>query len=251
MTSSLIYPDWPAPSCVKSVTTTRIGGFSLPPYDSFNLATHVEDDPKVVKKNRDYLIQIAQLPEQARWLDQVHSNKVITSNEWQVGTQADAIVSTVPNHVCSIMTADCLPILFCNKLGTSVAAIHAGWRGLASGIIEETLLRFPDDPSNIIAWLGPAIGPEQFEVGHDVYNAFSAPYFDRRRAFIKTDADHYFGNIFQLARQELNHLGITAISGGEYCTKSMSDQFFSYRKNSVTGRMATLIWITNELHTPS
>ncbi len=246
MTESLIYPDWPTPDCVKAVSTTRIGGFSLPPYDSFNLATHVEDNPVVVKKNRDYLVQIAQLPEQARWLDQVHSNKVITSPGWHEGVQADAMVSTVPNHVCSIMTADCLPILLCNKQGTSVAAIHAGWRGLASGIIEETLLRFPDDPSNIIAWLGPAIGPEQFEVGHDVYDAFSAPYFDRDEAFIKRDADHYFTNIFQLARQQLNHLGITTISGGEHCTKSMSDQFFSYRKNNVTGRMATLIWITNE-----
>lgn len=245
MTSSLIYPDWPAPDCVKAVSTTRIGGFSLPPYDSFNLATHVEDDPFLVKKNRERLTQLASLPEQPRWLEQVHSNQVIKSTEWQTGKQADAIISTQPNHVCSIMTADCLPILLCNRRGTAVAAIHAGWRGLASGIIEQTVSLFPENPSDIIAWLGPAIGPEQFEVGQDVYNAFSSAYFDRDNAFIKTDADHYLANIFLLAKQQLNYLGITAISGGEKCTKSMPEQFFSYRRDNVTGRMATLIWITN------
>jgi YfiH family protein len=245
MPSSLIYPDWPAPDCVKAVSTTRIGGFSLPPYDSFNLATHVGDDPFLVKNNRDYLALLALLPEQPKWLDQVQSNRVITSSEWQEGTQADAIISLQPSHVCSIMTADCLPVLLSNRRGTAVAAIHAGWRGLASGIIEQTVSQFHEKPSDIIAWLGPAIGPEQFEVGHDVYNAFSSSYFDRNNAFIKTDADHYLANIFLLAKQQLNYLGITDIYGGGHCTKSDSEQFFSYRRDNVTGRMATLIWFTN------
>lgn len=245
MTSSLIYPDWPAPDCVKAVSTTRIGGFSLPPYDSFNLGTHVDDDPVLVKKNRDYLAQLALLPEQPKWLDQIHSNRVITSPEWQAGTQADAIISTQTNHVCSIMTADCLPILLCSRQGTSVAAIHAGWRGLASGVIEQTVALFPEAPSDIIAWLGPAIGPAQFEVGQDVYDSFSSPYFDRDNAFIKTDAAHYLANIFLLAKQQLNYLGVTAVSGGGSCTASLPEQFFSYRRDNVTGRMATLIWITS------
>jgi YfiH family protein len=241
---SLISPDWPAPNSIKALSTSRQGGFSLPPYDGFNLGTHVGDEPNTVIKNRDYLVDIAQLPESPRWLNQLHGTRVINSNDWQLNIDADAIISQQNNHICTIMTADCLPLLLCNKQGDTVAAIHAGWRGLAAGIIEKTIAEFHCDPQDILVWLGPAIGPNQFEVGTDVYQTFIIHSAQAIHAFQQTDATHYLADIYLLARQRLTALGISAIFGGDLCTASDPQHFFSYRRDDVTGRMASMIWIS-------
>ena len=245
MTTNLIYPDWPAPKHIKAVSTTRQSGFSTQPYSSFNLATHVGDEPDIVAKNRDYLSNIARLPESPRWLNQVHGTHICESENWQLNMDADAIISHHSNHVCAIMTADCLPLLLCNQQGDKVAAIHAGWRGLAAGIIEKTVAKLNCRPDEILVWLGPAIGPSQFEVGIDVYEAFSSHSENAYRAFEQTDVSHYLANIYLLATQRLNKLGISAIFGGKECTASDNQQFFSYRRDGITGRMASLIWISD------
>ena len=241
--TSLIYPDWPAPENIKAISTTRIGGFSLPPYDELNLADHVDDNPDAVNKNRVYLGELADLPESPRWLSQIHETRVLNSHDWQPDVQADAMISNSLNHICTTMTADCLPILLCTQQGDTVAAIHAGWRGLAAGIIEQTINKFSCAPQNIIAWLGPAIGPTQFEVGTEVYQLFTHDCPKAKQAFQQTDSSHYLANIYCLARQHLTKLGITAIYGGNYCTVTDKQLFFSYRRDGVTGRMASMIWI--------
>jgi len=246
ITESLIFPDWPAPDTIKALTTTRQGGFSLPPYNAFNLGTHVGDEPNSVIKNRDYLIDVAQLPEAPRWLNQIHGTHVINSNDWQLNIDADAIVSHKKNHICTVMTADCLPLLLCNKQGDTVAAIHAGWRGLAAGIIEKTIAEFSCAPQDILVWLGPAIGPNQFEVGTDVYQTFSQHSAKAILAFQQTDATHYLADIYLLARQRLTGLGVSAIFGGDLCTASDKQHFFSYRRDDITGRMASMIWISHK-----
>lgn len=245
MTNSLIYPDWPAPDNIKAVSSARIGGFSAPPYNSFNLGSHVGDDPETVNKNRHYLAELAQLPESPRWLQQQHGTQLINSRDWQADIQADAIFSHTVNHVCTIMTADCLPILLCNKQGDFIAAIHAGWRSLAAGIINKTIARFNCDPQDIIAWLGPAIGPTQFEVGLDVYATFIRHSSQASQAFQQTDATHYLADIYCLAKQYLTACDVTAIFGGNFCTVTDSERFFSYRRDGITGRMASLIWISS------
>jgi len=239
----MITPDWPAPDNIKAANTTRIGGVSLPPYDSFNLANHVGDSVESVASNRGSLTKLAPLPNEPLWLEQTHSTLVIDSHNWHSGIEADAIISHIDNHVCVVMTADCLPILLCNKQGDTVAAVHAGWRGLAAGIIEKTIHSFSCDPHDIMVWLGPAIGPSQFEVGVDVYHAFTQHDPQTKLAFQQSDPDHYLADIYRLARQRLNNLGISAIYGGDYCTVTDHQRFFSYRRDGVTGRMASLIWI--------
>ncbi len=244
MSLSLIYPDWPAPDTVKAVSTTRQGGFSHPPFDSLNLGLHVGDSANNVEKNRNHLIEMAQLPEPPHWLKQIHGTTVSMASTWQHGDEADAIVSTEPHQVCTIMTADCLPILLCNQQGNMVAAIHAGWRSLAAGIIEKTLLKFDCAPQEIIAWFGPAIGSTQFEVGQDVFDAFYQHSPQAKHAFLQTDKTHYLANIYQLAKQRLNSKNIHSIYGGDFCTVTESNKFFSYRRDGITGRMVSMIWIT-------
>jgi YfiH family protein len=244
MSRSLIYPDWPAPDTIQSVSTSRQGGVSPTPFDGFNLGLHVGDHAHNVEKNRNHLIEIAQLPESPRWLNQVHGTTVSTASTWQEGDEADAIISNQANQVCAIMTADCLPILLCNQQGNTVAAIHAGWRSLAAGIIEKTLLQFNCPPQEIMVWFGPAIGRTQFEVGIDVYKAFIQHSELAKQAFEQTDATHYLADIYLLAKQRLNTQNIHAIFGGAYCTVSEPNRFFSYRRDGITGRMASMIWIT-------
>ena len=241
--SPFISPDWPAPDNIRAFSTTRHGGFSQAPFDSLNFGDHVGDDIALVSQNRAQLRQIIQAPEEPLWLKQAHSDHVVNSLDWQLNIEADAIFSQHRNHVCTIMTADCLPILLCNQQGDTVAAIHAGWRSLAAGIIEKTLRRFQCDSSSIMAWLGPAIGPSQFEVGQDVYDAFCRHSPSASQAFKATDNSHYLADIYQLARQRLESQAITAIYGGDFCTVSDEQRFFSYRRDGKTGRMATLIWI--------
>lgn len=243
MNEQFIYPDWPAPPNIKALSTTRIGGHSLAPYDEFNLGAHVGDDTDAVQKNRKQLIVSQQLPASPYWLNQTHSTHVINSTEWQQDIEADAMISTIHNHICTIMTADCLPILLCNTQGDIIAALHAGWRGLAAGILENTINKFGDEPKNLMVWLGPAIGPTQFEVGEDVYKVFTTHSPQAQNAFQQTDASHYLANIYCLAKQRLNALGVKQIFGGDFCTVTEQQRFFSYRRDGITGRMASMIWI--------
>jgi hypothetical protein len=172
--TALVYPDWPAPSHVKALTTTRTGGVSQPPYESLNLGLHVGDAPDNVMQNRQLLMQLGDLPAAPCWLEQTHSTRAIDLTHWQPGTEADACYSRQAGQVGVVMTADCLPVLFCDRQGEQVAAAHAGWRGLLNGVLEQTLDLFSGPKSDILAWLGPAIGPRQFEVGKEVFDAFTA-----------------------------------------------------------------------------
>lgn len=243
MTSTFIVPDWPALSHVKALCTTRHAGFSAAPYDSLNLGDHVADDPIHVQRNRQQLVRLADLPEMPLWLNQTHSTRVINSNEWHIGVEADAIISEQPRHVCSVLTADCLPLLVCDVQGSQVAAIHAGWRGLLNGIIETTVNRFQSPKHDLLVWLGPAIGPSAFEVGPEVYQAFVSQQPSAAEAFSASDNGHHYADIYQLARQRLQVCGVSNIFGGDYCTFNQAELFFSYRRERVTGRMASVIWL--------
>ena len=240
-----IYPNWQAPKNIKALTTVRSGGVSLPPFDSFNLGDHVCDDPKAVQQNRSLLVDKFDLPHPPLFLTQTHSTKVIELPFTGSNVEADAVYTQQANQVCLVMTADCLPVLFFNKEGTEVAAAHAGWRGLCDGILEETVAKFKCPTSDIIAWLGPAIGPTAFQVGEENIEQFCAFDSNAKLAFTPdlTTSGKFLGNLYQLATQRLNKLGITEISGGGHCTYTEQDKFFSYRRDKKTGRMASLIWI--------
>jgi len=239
-----ITPSWPAPHNVKALTTLRAGGKSKAPYDSFNLAQHVQDDPITVQANREYLKKTAHCPSDPLWLSQVHGTRVIDLADYSSPypiVEADASIALQPNLVCAILTADCLPVLLCNKAGSCVAAIHAGWRGLSAGIIESTVEKLPCDPASLMAWLGPAIGPKVFEVGEDVLLAFN--HFPKD-AFTPTGRGSWLADIYLLARARLNKIGVTDVFGGDFCTYTESERFYSFRRSKITGRMCTLIWLT-------
>jgi hypothetical protein len=243
---SWIYPDWPAPDKVKALCTVRLGGVSQPPYDSFNLAMHVGDDQQHVAANRKRLVEQAGLPAAPFWLNQVHSNQAIelcsTSPVWssQIPPTADASYTRRSGIVLSVMTADCLPILLCNTQGTWVAAIHAGWRGLAAGIVSKTVQAYRGN-GPLLAWLGPAISQDAFEVGAEVLQAFVVNNRDAERHFIR-QGQKYHADLYALARDQLRSLGVTPY-GGNFCTYHDKERFFSYRRDGETGRMASLIWI--------
>ncbi|WP_145540631.1 purine nucleoside phosphorylase YfiH [Yersinia alsatica] len=241
--NKLILPDWPAPASVKACSTTRHGGISEFPYDSLNLGTHVGDIAATVITNRQRLVEQGQLPQMPVWLEQVHGTRVLHLDGSAVSdVQADAVYSRVAGQVCAVMTADCLPVLFCSLAGDEVAAAHAGWRGLCAGVLEQTMAQFNAAPSSIIAWLGPAIGPQQFEVGEEVKQAFIDIDTQAAAAFIPAGTK-YLADIYLLARQRLQAAGIHAIYGGDHCTVSEKQQFFSYRRDGITGRMASLVWL--------
>lgn len=239
-----IQPKWPAPLSVKAVTTLRTGGVSHSPFDSFNLAMHVEDSLDDVTKNRHILQNHLALLSEPCWLNQTHSTKCVRLENSKQNIEADASYTTQKNIICAILTADCLPILLCNKQGTLVSAIHAGWRGLAHGIIEKTIKTLPCETNELIAWLGPAIGPKHFEVGNEVKAAFLALDSATEKAFSLSVNNRFMCDIYTIARLQLIKLGIPTIYGGEYCTYSDTTNFYSYRRDGVkTGRMASLIWI--------
>ncbi|OWF74525.1 hypothetical protein B4903_20865 [Yersinia frederiksenii] len=241
--NKLILPDWPAPASVKACSTTRHGGISEFPYDSLNLGTHVGDIAATVITNRQRLVEQGQLPQMPVWLEQVHGTRVLHLDGSAISdVQADAVYSRVAGQVCAVMTADCLPVLFCSLAGDEVAAAHAGWRGLCAGVLEQTMAQFNAAPSSIIAWLGPAIGPQQFEVGEEVKQAFIDIDTQAAAAFIPAGTK-YLADIYLLARQRLQAAGIHAIYGGDHCTVSEKQQFFSYRRDGITGRMASLVWL--------
>jgi YfiH family protein len=242
MMDSYLTPIWPAPSNVHAYTTTRQGGHSLAPYNSFNLADHVGDDITSVTKNRAILYHKLHLPSQPCWLEQTHSNVVVQAKQGLLKTEADACYTSTPATVCLVLTADCLPILICNRTGTEIAAIHAGWRGLAAGIIENTLAKLTSPTCELMAWLGPAIGPSAFEVGAEVYEAFNRQNPSNCQAFSPVRSERWYADLFGLAKLALARLGLTAVYGGQYCTYSDAELFFSYRRDGQTGRLASLIW---------
>ena len=241
--NELVRPDWPAPANVHAFTTTRHGGSSHGPWNSLNLGGNCGDNPLHVKKNRNALSTL--LPSEPRWLNQVHGTNVVSWDKADgPGTEADAIISSQPGQVCAVLTADCLPVLFCNQAGTHIAAAHAGWRGLAAGVLEATVMAMECEPADLIAWLGPAIGPQAFEVGTDVYDAFINLNRENATAF-KPHHDRWIADLYQLARYTLTRVGIKQVFGGDYCTFTKTEKFFSYRRDGVTGRMASLVWLQN------
>jgi len=237
-----IRPRWPSPPSVRACATTRIGGVSRGPWAGLNLGGHVDDDPQAVAKNRARLSAQLGLPAEPQWLSQVHGTQVCRPG--QPLARADACFEDRPGRVCVVMTADCLPVLFCNAAGTRVAAAHAGWRGLLAGVLEQTVATFDDPPERIMAWLGPAIGPWAFEVGDEVRVEFVAESAASALHFQPHGAGHWLADLYGLARDRLAAVGIGQVSGGDFCTFSDPVRFFSYRRDGVTGRMASLIWLT-------
>lgn len=239
----LIIPDWPAPHWIKAYTTTRMAGFSHVPYNSFNIAAHVGDNMNDVSKNRQLLKKNLHLKKPITWLEQVHGNIAISADHPITSLRADAIYSKTAQTVCAVQTADCLPLLVCSSSSYCVAAIHAGWKGLSNGIIETTINALVLPPSDILVWLGPAIGPQAFIVGEAVFQSFMDNDQAAEIAFQSIGNNLWQANLYKLAQQRLNKLGITSIYGGNYCTFSDKLRFFSYRRDQITGRMLSLIWI--------
>ncbi|MDH5516712.1 MAG: peptidoglycan editing factor PgeF [Gammaproteobacteria bacterium] len=241
--SDVLWADWPAAANIHALTTTRAGGLSQEPYAQLNLADHVGDALPLVEKNRQILAESLSI-DQPLWLKQVHGVAVVDAATASHHAEADAVYTDKPATVCAVLTADCLPLLFCNRQASVVAAAHAGWRGLADGVIEATVTSMQQKPEDIMVWLGPAIGPSCFEVGSDVYHAFVSQDQQAARAFKQTDGEHFLADIYQLARIRLQRLGINQVYGGGLCTYSDEERFYSFRKNKITGRMASMIWIS-------
>ncbi|TXF11719.1 peptidoglycan editing factor PgeF [Pelomicrobium methylotrophicum] len=248
-----IFPEWPAPARVHSLVTTRVGGVSRGPYASLNLGEHVGDDPRCVAENRRRLRRW--LPAEPHWLRQVHGTTVAlldraaapsaapgmkAGDEPQV---ADAAVTRTAGVVCAVQVADCLPVLLCDRDGTVVGVAHAGWRGLAAGVIERTVAAMGTDPARLMAWLGPAIGPDSFEVGDDVREAFLRHEARAAFAFLPRDNGKWLANLYLLARQRLEACGVRAVYAEQACTFSEPQRFYSYRRDRITGRMAALVWL--------
>lgn len=246
-----IRPDWSAaPANIRAMVSLRSGGVSAPPYDDgngaggLNLGAHVGDNPLHVEQNRRQLRSL--LPAEPAWLSQIHGVTVLDASDVRDAPQADASIATRPGVVCAILSADCLPVLFCDRAGRTVAAAHAGWRGLAGGVLEQTLEAMRRaGADDILAWLGPAIGPQAFEVGKDVFDAFVAQDDELHTAFVPVPqrAGKYHADIYQLARARLRRAGVDAVEGGGLCTYSDRQRFYSYRRDGVTGRIGSFIWL--------
>ena len=268
-----LIPGWPAPANVKALQTTRLGGVSSAPYDSLNLGMHVGDDPVRVNRNRQSLAPL--MPGEPVWLEQVHGVAVANADMAGCRIQADACIARQRGSVCVVMTADCLPVLLCDMRGSVVGAVHAGWKGLAAGVIEAAVQAMDVAPQNLMAWLGPAISQDAFEVGEEVRAAFVSAHPQAASAFVSGQSGKWMADLYALARIRLNALGITQIYGGGdcdtllrssglreqspaappapdgstapcrggYCTYRERDTFFSYRRDGTTGRMGTFIWI--------
>lgn len=236
-----ITPDWPAPPRVRALVTTRTGGVSVGPYASLNLGIAVNDDPKAVAENRARVR--AHLPEEPRWLKQVHGATVVAGESVSALVEADASVTRTPGVVCVIQMADCMPVLLATRDGSVIGIAHAGWRGLAGGVVERTIEAMRADPAAMIAWLGPAIGPDTFEVGEEVRAAFVAADPAAVDAFRPLNTGKWLADLFTLARQRLARAGLTAVHGGGLCTVSDPTRFFSHRRDRLTGRMGAFLWL--------
>ena len=251
-----IYPNWPAPSRVHAFTTTRKGGVSLAPFDRLNMGSRTGDCLEHVAENRRRVINSLHVPSEPYWLYQTHSIIAldISSSQRQLPAQAtidnqsiieaDATYTCQAQQVSVVLTADCMPVLFCSRTGDEVAAAHAGWRGLCYGILEETIKKFTCPRSDILAWMGPAISANQFEVGIEVKQQFEAKDANASKAFTLIDAAQhkYLSDLYLIARQRMTAAGITQIFGGDYCTYTEKESFYSYRREKKTGRMASMIW---------
>jgi len=241
-----LIPDWSVPAHVRAVSTIRRGGLSRGDYFSMNPAAHVNDDEQAVMQNRRLVQQILGLPDQPHWLDQVHSTRIVDIDRTKPDYRADGSTTTKDETVCVVMTADCLPVLLTDRKGQRVAALHVGWRGLADGILEAGVQQFsPAD--EVIAWLGPAIGPEKFEVGEEVVSQLSTKMENSgtQEGWCRKSAkkDKWLIDIYKLASLRLQMSGVTEVSGGGYCTFTDEQRFFSYRRQGDCGRMATMIWL--------
>jgi polyphenol oxidase len=240
---TLLLPQWPAPRRVRAWVTTRETGPSQPPYAHFNPADHVGDDPDLVAACRRRLLhETGNRP--LNWLNQVHSSDVVS--EFAPGSEADAAVTFTGKHACVVLTADCLPVFFCDRRATRVGVAHAGWRGLADGVLENTVAALAANPEELLVWLGPAIGARVFEVGPEVRQAFLDGHPEAAAAFVPSPyrLKHYMADLYRLARQRLASVGVTQVFGGNLCTLSDRERFYSFRRDGAqTGRMASVIWL--------
>ena len=232
--------NWPAPSTIGALTTTRVGGESQRPYQGNNLGFHVGDDEASVSANRLALRQSLLLPQEPAWLDQTHSNCCVVVED-DPNRVADAAITRRKDQPLVIMTADCLPILLCDRQGTEIAAVHSGWRGLANGIVENTLAKMHSSPGALMAWIGPAICGKCYEVGDDVWQAYTSQYPFTRDTF-KRQGTRWFADLAKMAELILNHHGVQAVYQSSACTYELKNKFYSYRREVKTGRIATLIW---------
>jgi len=242
--TELIRPDWPAPEQVCAAATTRAGGVSSGSWSSLNLGQHVGDHPQAVADNRGLLEARLQLPSAPLWLDQVHGKCVVDANAWHAGVQADGCLTQRPGNVCAVMSADCLPVLLCDRGGRAVAALHGGWRGLAAGVLDTGVAAFAKRgfaATELLAWLGPAIGVDAYEVGEEVHKAFHRD--EELAAFRTNSRGRWQMGLAALARARLAALGVSAVYGGGLCTHSDADRFFSHRRDGTCGRQAALIWL--------
>lgn len=249
MNSEWIVPDWPVPPNVRSLLTTRKGGVSIGPYASLNLGQHVGDDAQAVATNRARLAERLAGAGEPLWLEQVHGTRVVdasTLSSNEAPPQADAAFSRSAGVICVVMTADCLPVLFCDDAGSVVAIAHAGWRGLLAGVLEETIAAMDVPGKALVAYLGPAIGPQAFAVGDEVRSAFVAVDAKAATAFTPSLPGKWLADIYLLARQRLTGQGVARIFGASHCTVSEAERFFSYRRDGRTGRMAAMIWLDRE-----
>ena len=258
----IIIPNWPVPTNISAAITTRSGGCSASPWDSLNLAFHVGDNPKSVKKNWQSVSEQLNLPSTPQLLNQVHGIDIVEVGDRkgianEITPVADGCYTKSPDYVCAVMTADCLPILLCNTAGTEIAAVHAGWRGLASGVVSNAVKQFCSPATDLMAYLGPAISQQNFEVGPEVRQAFLSSSFHEHvqhkinTCFIKSDSehgnskgDHWVADLYGLARIALNQTGLSQIYGGDFCSYADVERFYSYRRDGQTGRMVSLIWIS-------
>jgi YfiH family protein len=251
----LIVPDWNAPPRVRAAFSSRIGGVSQPPYDSLNLGAGLGDVAEAVAENRRRLREALRLPSEPCWLDQVHGTAVLELTSSEAGEhppKADASFSKMPGVVCAVRVADCMPVLFASNDGSAVAAAHAGWRGLAGGVLEATIEKLGLAPGCLSAWMGPSIGPENFEVGDDVRDAFLAVDSRAGAAFVRNARGRWNCDLYALARQRLSAAGVGAVYGGGWCTFADRQRFFSHRRDGRCGRMAALVWIeSGSARTPS
>lgn len=238
-----IVPDWPVPATVRALVTTRAGGVSSGPYASLNLGIAVNDDPAAVAENRRRVR--AHLPAEPRWLKQVHGVGVVHADSVTTLVEADAATTRTPGVVCVVQMADCMPVLLAARDGSIVGIAHAGWRGLAGGVVERTIEAMNAGPASIIAWLGPAIGPNAFEVGDEVRAAFVADDASAATAFRPLQAGKWLADLFALARQRLQRAGVAAVHGGGLCTVADPTRFFSHRRDRISGRMGAFLWIEN------
>jgi purine-nucleoside/S-methyl-5'-thioadenosine phosphorylase / adenosine deaminase len=244
----VLTPDWPAPQSVHAAFTLREGGVSAPPFESLNVGAHVGDAAASVIENRRRVCAQLQLPGEPAWIEQVHGSEVADLDVLPEGSalrvRADAVISRRAGRVCVVQVADCMPVLFAARDGSAVAAAHAGWRGIAAGVLEATVAKLDVEPSRLVAWLGPAIGREYFEVGDEVRAAFVAHEPDDTQAFVENARGRWQCDLAALARRRLNALGVTQVFGGRWCTYADPARFFSYRRDGQCGRMAALLWLT-------